>query len=234
MAAGKQGYGGLGRISRTSAGGCAAHDCLRTESHSAAFTRISLSPNARAACLGSNSAPDLRLPAALLPLLRLLLLPRYENTEKRMAKVAAKGILYMGMGVSGGEEGARRGKCRQRLKARRAAQCGVLVLLRSYAFVHVVLAVHQWSSAAPLCSERLGPHLARTCIPGVFAGPSMMPGGSPEAYSHIKSVVEKVAAQVRTRVVTCGGPGNSVTVFGSCRDVGTARSKENKSETVWS
>lgn len=35
---------------------------------------------------------------------------RYENTEKRITKVAAKGILYMGMGVSGGEEGARNGE----------------------------------------------------------------------------------------------------------------------------
>jgi 6-phosphogluconate dehydrogenase (decarboxylating) len=34
---------------------------------------------------------------------------RYENTERRLAKVEAKGILYLGMGVSGGEEGARRG-----------------------------------------------------------------------------------------------------------------------------
>ncbi len=35
---------------------------------------------------------------------------RYENTEKRIAKVASKGLLYLGMGVSGGEEGARRGE----------------------------------------------------------------------------------------------------------------------------
>lgn len=35
---------------------------------------------------------------------------RYENTDKRKAMVAEKGLLYMGMGVSGGEEGARRGK----------------------------------------------------------------------------------------------------------------------------
>jgi len=33
----------------------------------------------------------------------------FENTERRAARVAEKGILYMGMGVSGGEEGARRG-----------------------------------------------------------------------------------------------------------------------------
>jgi 6-phosphogluconate dehydrogenase (decarboxylating) len=34
---------------------------------------------------------------------------RYENTERRKAKVEALGLRYMGMGVSGGEEGARRG-----------------------------------------------------------------------------------------------------------------------------
>lgn len=34
---------------------------------------------------------------------------RYKNTERRMSKVAERGVLYMGMGVSGGEEGARNG-----------------------------------------------------------------------------------------------------------------------------
>ena len=34
---------------------------------------------------------------------------RYENTERRAASVAEKGIKYIGMGVSGGEEGARNG-----------------------------------------------------------------------------------------------------------------------------
>ena len=33
----------------------------------------------------------------------------YENTERRAVKVNAKGIKYLGMGVSGGEEGARNG-----------------------------------------------------------------------------------------------------------------------------
>ncbi|GFR43952.1 hypothetical protein Agub_g5093, partial [Astrephomene gubernaculifera] len=77
----------------------------------------------------------------------------YENTERRMARVAQKGLLYMGMGVSGGEEGARR-------------------------------------------------------------GPSMMPGGSPEAYSHIQPIVEKVAAQVDdgpcVMYIGGGGAGNFV------------------------
>lgn len=33
----------------------------------------------------------------------------YENTERRQVDLAAKGIVEIGMGVSGGEEGARRG-----------------------------------------------------------------------------------------------------------------------------
>ncbi|MEW5317845.1 MAG: hypothetical protein WDW38_009109 [Sanguina aurantia] len=33
----------------------------------------------------------------------------YENTEKRQKEVAEKGLMYFGMGVSGGEEGARNG-----------------------------------------------------------------------------------------------------------------------------
>lgn len=77
----------------------------------------------------------------------------YENTERRKEKVAAKGLLYLGMGVSGGEEGARR-------------------------------------------------------------GPSMMPGGSAEAYKYIKDIVEKVAAQVDdgpcVMYIGEGGSGNYV------------------------
>ena len=34
----------------------------------------------------------------------------YENTEHRQKKVADKGLMYLGMGVSGGEEGARNGE----------------------------------------------------------------------------------------------------------------------------
>lgn len=33
----------------------------------------------------------------------------YENTEARLKRVTEKGVHYMGMGVSGGEEGARHG-----------------------------------------------------------------------------------------------------------------------------
>ena len=37
----------------------------------------------------------------------------YENTELRQKKVGEKGLMYLGMGVSGGEEGARNGESRE-------------------------------------------------------------------------------------------------------------------------
>lgn len=77
----------------------------------------------------------------------------YENTERRKTKVESLGLRYMGMGVSGGEEGARN-------------------------------------------------------------GPSLMPGGSPEAYKHIEDIVKKVAAQVDdgpcVMYIGDGGAGNFV------------------------
>nr|AAB41553.1 6-phosphogluconate dehydrogenase [Medicago sativa] len=78
----------------------------------------------------------------------------YENTERREKEVAELGILYLGMGVSGGEEGARR-------------------------------------------------------------GPSMMPGGSFEAYKYIEDILLKVAAQVPdsgpcVTYIGNGGSGNFV------------------------
>lgn len=77
----------------------------------------------------------------------------YENTERRARQVAEKGLLYLGMGVSGGEEGAR-------------------------------------------------------------YGPSLMPGGTLEAYKYIEDVVTKVAAQVDdgpcVTYVGNGGAGNFV------------------------
>jgi 6-phosphogluconate dehydrogenase len=78
----------------------------------------------------------------------------YENTERREKAVAENGFLYLGMGVSGGEEGARN-------------------------------------------------------------GPSMMPGGSYEAYKNIEDIVLKVAAQVRdsgpcVTYIGKGGSGNFV------------------------
>ncbi|XP_068650339.1 6-phosphogluconate dehydrogenase, decarboxylating 3, chloroplastic-like [Aristolochia californica] len=73
----------------------------------------------------------------------------YENTERRIADADQRGLLYLGMGVSGGEEGARR-------------------------------------------------------------GPSLMPGGSYQAYENIRDIVQKVAAQVDDGpCVTYVGPGGS-------------------------
>ena len=73
----------------------------------------------------------------------------YENTERRAHDAASRGILYLGMGVSGGEEGARK-------------------------------------------------------------GPSLMPGGSHQAYLNIQDVLSKVAAQVDDGpCVTFVGPGGA-------------------------
>lgn len=77
----------------------------------------------------------------------------YENTERRISEASAKGLLYLGMGVSGGEEGARN-------------------------------------------------------------GPSLMPGGSHQAYLNIRDILEKVAAQVEdgpcVTYIGEGGSGNFV------------------------
>ncbi|CDY57527.1 BnaA05g33580D [Brassica napus] len=78
----------------------------------------------------------------------------YENTERREKAVSENGFLYLGMGVSGGEEGARN-------------------------------------------------------------GPSLMPGGSFEAYKNIEDILLKVAAQVRdsgpcVTYIGKGGSGNFV------------------------
>ncbi|XLS91931.1 hypothetical protein HN51_067939 [Arachis hypogaea] len=78
----------------------------------------------------------------------------YENTERREKAVAELGLLYLGMGVSGGEEGARN-------------------------------------------------------------GPSLMPGGSFEAFKYIEDILLKVAAQVPdsgpcVTYVGKGGSGNFV------------------------
>ncbi|KAG1354234.1 6-phosphogluconate dehydrogenase, decarboxylating 1 [Cocos nucifera] len=78
----------------------------------------------------------------------------YENTERREKAMAELGLLYLGMGVSGGEEGARN-------------------------------------------------------------GPSLMPGGSYEAYKNIEDILLKVAAQVAdsgpcVTYVGKGGSGNFV------------------------
>lgn len=77
----------------------------------------------------------------------------YENTERREKAMAELGLLYLGMGVSGGEEGARN-------------------------------------------------------------GPSLMPGGSFDAYKYIEDILVKVAAQVDSgpcvTYIGKGGSGNFV------------------------
>ncbi|XP_042950187.1 6-phosphogluconate dehydrogenase, decarboxylating 3, chloroplastic-like [Carya illinoinensis] len=78
----------------------------------------------------------------------------YENTERRIHEVSKKGLLYLGMGVLGGEEGA--------------------------------------------CN-----------------GPSLMPGGSYQAYTNIQDILENVAAQVKNdgpcvTYIGEGGSGNFV------------------------
>ncbi len=78
----------------------------------------------------------------------------YQDTIRRVKEVEAKGLLYIGTGVSGGEEGARR-------------------------------------------------------------GPSIMPGGSPAAWPHVKPIFQAVAAKVDGGVPCCdwvgqGGAGHYV------------------------
>jgi 6-phosphogluconate dehydrogenase len=78
----------------------------------------------------------------------------YQDTIRRVKEVEAKGLLYIGTGVSGGEEGARR-------------------------------------------------------------GPSIMPGGSPAAWPHVKNIFQAVAAKVDNGVPCCdwvgqGGAGHYV------------------------
>jgi 6-phosphogluconate dehydrogenase len=72
----------------------------------------------------------------------------YNDTIRRTAYVESKGLLYVGSGVSGGEEGARH-------------------------------------------------------------GPSMMPGGSPEAWPHIKSIFQAVAAKVDDGTPCCDWVGEN-------------------------
>ena len=78
----------------------------------------------------------------------------FEDTERRFKELKEKGILFVGSGVSGGEEGARH-------------------------------------------------------------GPSLMPGGAPEAWPHIKAIFQSIAAKVDNGVPCCdwvgeGGAGHFV------------------------
>jgi 6-phosphogluconate dehydrogenase len=72
----------------------------------------------------------------------------YEDTVRRYEELKAKGILFVGSGVSGGEEGARH-------------------------------------------------------------GPSLMPGGAPEAWPHIKAIFQSIAAKVDRNVPCCDWVGES-------------------------
>jgi 6-phosphogluconate dehydrogenase len=77
----------------------------------------------------------------------------FNDTERRKSLLEEKGLLFIGTGVSGGEEGA-------------------------------------------------------------LLGPSMMPGGSPEAWEHVQDIFEKIAAQVDNKPCTTwigkGGAGHFV------------------------
>ncbi len=72
----------------------------------------------------------------------------FDDTNRRVKYVESKGLLYIGTGVSGGEEGARR-------------------------------------------------------------GPSIMPGGSPAAWPHVKDIFQAIAAKVEGNVPCCDWVGES-------------------------
>lgn len=91
----------------------------------------------------------------------------YENTERRQKEMEAKGIYEIGMGVSGGEEGARRGK-------------------RMLFFCWLGVYFYEIAPNANTIDNVL---IRDT------TGPAMMPGGSAEAYKYLQPIVDKVAAQ---------------------------------------
>src|SRR5215813_4777697 len=72
----------------------------------------------------------------------------FEDTNRRVKYVESKGLLYIGTGVSGGEEGARH-------------------------------------------------------------GPSIMPGGSPDAWPHVKDIFQKIAAKVEDGTPCCDWVGEN-------------------------
>src|SRR5271169_2927012 len=72
----------------------------------------------------------------------------FEDTNRRMKLVESKGLLYIGTGVSGGEEGARR-------------------------------------------------------------GPSIMPGGSPAAWPHVKDIFQAISAKVEDGTPCCDWVGEA-------------------------
>ena len=82
----------------------------------------------------------------------------YENTEARKDKVAEHGLLYMGMGVSGGEEGARNGEpwgaCRPPASGVPAAACQAA--MASWACIHIAYLLGQGGGARPFCVSKKG------------------------------------------------------------------------------
>ena len=115
---------------------------------------------------------------------------RYENTERRAKAVAKNGLGYMGMGVSGGEEGARNGTRKKGFHYLefQSMTCWWILSVSSLRVSHSNIV-----SSIKLAS-----------------GPSMMPGGSKEGYDAISHIVEKVAAQVDDGpCVTYIGPGGA-------------------------
>ena len=119
---------------------------------------------------------------------------RYENTERRQAALKEKGIFHIGMGVSGGEEGARNG-------APPTEHC-CIPPISLLALILPVLTVGLVPAFPPPLICALGAPSA--------AGPAMMPGGDAEAYAFLQPIVEKVAAQTNDGAcVTYIGKGGS-------------------------
>ena len=113
----------------------------------------------------------------------------YENTERRQAALKEKGIVEIGMGVSGGEEGARR---------------GMQTFLYTGAICMPVISSSFFSFSSSFSLFYKKKHMC--------AGPAMMPGGDAEAYKYLQPIVEKVAAQTEDGAcVTYIGPGGSGT-----------------------
>ena len=128
---------------------------------------------------------------------------RYENTEARIKRVEEEGLMYIGMGVSGGEEGARHGVLRP-LHASHFSSC--------FQATYTVFAYPPPKGLAGFANKTLqAKHVGCHCLlstsrltlrvvadyTAIAAGPSLMPGGTRDAYKHIEPIVKAVAAQVQ-------------------------------------
>ncbi len=83
----------------------------------------------------------------------------YENTEHRQKKVAEKGLMYLGMGVSGGEEGARNGELPISFKSAKFHLCALASCQPKC----------QWSHQWQICSSRATHKLLDFTIMSCFA-----------------------------------------------------------------